>query len=200
MSPFIASSKRHLYDCAEVVFKQYYRHTPPVMHQRYSVMTSAAQLLTAFLSFLYWLSTKTNEQCWILVLQRADRSVRFHACSKKNRAVLYSVSAWSLAPHPNPVASTSSLLEPTILLWPYVSSHASIHEQLRVLGRSGSLMEKQLVTCCPSARMLPYLIIKTSEKQEELEGEEGRDSAVHFKGFVQSGPVAYESAGWEKLK
>lgn len=71
-----------------------------------------------------------------------------------------------------------------------------------MLARSGSLIEKQLVTCCPSARMVPYLIIKTSVRQEELEGEEkkSRGSAVHFKSFVQSRPVAYESAGWEKLK
>lgn len=48
--------------------------------------------------------------------------------------------------------------------------------------------------------MLPYLIIQTSVKQDELERVEGRGSAVRFKVFVQSGPVVYESAGWEKLK
>lgn len=64
-------------------------------------------------------------------------------------------------------------------------------------GRSGSPIEKQPVTSCPSARMLPYLIIQTRVK---LEREEGRGGGVHFKGFVHSGPVVYESAGWEKLK
>ncbi|GAA6108142.1 uncharacterized [Tachysurus ichikawai] len=91
------------------------------------------------------------------------RCVRFLTCSKKNRAVHYSDSAWNLARHSNPVASTSSLLEPRI----YVSSHASAHEQLGVLGRSGS-------------SMLPYLIIHSSVKQEDVETEKSRGSAVCF--------------------
>lgn len=149
-------------------------------------MTSASQWQGAFLTFLYWLFIKSIEQCSLLTI-----SFRFKA--EEYRAILYSVLEWSLALYPDPVACPSSALESKIVARLFLCSYAFVREQLGVPGRSGCLIESQLMTCCLSARTFCCLISFSSVKQAlKLER---RDAT---RGFVQLGPVVYEKCWLRK--